>query len=77
MQMSFTIVNDETSGGGQVRSVARLEMANRIKRLSLEDNYHIWQHWEGGRPMTVLSTVRARAKRWNVMEIPFPKLRNN
>ena len=60
-----------------MRSVARLEMAYRIKRLSLEDNYHIWQHWEGGRPMTVLSTVRARAKRWNVMEIPFAKLRNN
>jgi len=24
--------------------------------------------------MTVLSTVRARARRWNVREIPFPKL---
>src|SRR4029434_1994210 len=69
--------NDATSGGGKVLSVARLEMAYRIKgsKLSyLEDNYHIWQHWEGGRPMTVLSTVRACARRWNVREIPFPKL---
>src|SRR4029434_9303563 len=46
----------------------------RSKLSYLEDNYHIWQHWEGGRPMTVLSTVRARARRWNVREIPFPKL---
>ena len=34
-QMSFTIVNDETSGGGKVRSVARLEMAYRIKMLRI------------------------------------------
>src|SRR4029434_658147 len=40
----------------------------------LEDNYHIWQHWEGSRPMTVLSRVRACARRWNVRKIPFPKL---
>ena len=45
-----------------MRSVARLEMANRIKRLSLEDNYHIWQHWEGGRPMTPLYSQSSRKK---------------
>src|SRR4029434_8125214 len=44
------------------------------KLVCLKDNYHIWQHWEGGRPMTVLTTVRARARRWTVSEIPFPKL---
>ena len=44
MQMSCTIVNDATSGGGKVLSVARLEMAYCIKGLKLsylEDNYHI------------------------------------
>src|SRR4029434_1044520 len=46
-------------------SVARLEMAYCIKGSKssyLDDNYHLWHHWKGGRPMTVLSTVRARKK---------------
>src|SRR4029434_10593297 len=71
------IVNDATSGGGKVLSGARLEMAYCMKGSEcayLEDNYHIWQRWEGGRRMTVRATVRARARRWNVREIPFPKL---
>src|SRR4029434_2715510 len=75
MQMSCAVVNNATSGSGTVLSVARLEMVKYgikgTKRSHLEDNYPIWQHWEGGRPMTVLSTVRARARRWNVREIPL------
>jgi len=43
-------------------------------RSYLEDNYRVSGNPEVGRPMTALSTVRARARRWNVREIPFPKL---
>jgi len=61
-----------------VLSVARLEMVKyRTKGLKwshLEDNYRVSGNPEIGRPMTVLSTVGAHARRWNVREIPFPKL---
>ena len=76
--MSCAVENNATNGGGKVLSVARLEMAKyRTKgsKLSyLEDNYCASGNTEIGRPMTVFSTVRARARRWNVREIPFPKL---
>ena len=71
-------VNNATSGGGKVLSVARLEMVKYRTKGSkwsyLEDNYRVSGNTEIGRPMTVLSTVRARARRCNVREIPFPKL---
>ena len=77
LQMSCA-VNNATSGGGKVLSVARLEMVKYRTKGSkwsyLEDNYRVSGNTEIGRPMTVLSTVRARARRWNVREIPFPKL---
>ena len=70
-------VNNATSGGGKVLSVARLEMAKYRTKGSkwsyLEDNYRLCGNTEIGGPMTVLSTVGARARRWNVREIPFPK----
>ena len=76
--MSCAVVNNATSGGGKVLNVARLEMAKyrtKCSKLSyLEDNYRASGNTEISRPMTVLSTVRARARRWNVREIPFPKL---
>src|SRR4029434_3943795 len=78
MQMSFTIVNNATSGGGKVLSVARLEMVKYRTKGSkssyLEDNYRVSGNTEIGRPMTVLATDRACARRWNVREILFPKL---
>ena len=78
LQMSCAVVNNATSGGGKVLSVARLEMAKYRTKGSkwsyLEDNYCASGNTEIGRPMTVLSTVRARARRWNVRDIPFPKL---
>ena len=71
-------VNNATSGGGKVLSVARLEMVKYRTKGSkwsyLEDNYCVSGNTEIGRPMTVLSTVRACARRWNVREMPFPKL---
>ena len=61
--------NNATSGGGKVLSVARLEMVKYVTKGSkssyLEDNYRVSGYTEIGRPMTVLSTVRARARRWN------------
>ena len=68
--MSCAVVNNATSGGGKVLSVARLEMAKYCTKGSkwsyLEDNYRASGNTEIGRPMTGLSTVRARARRWKV-----------
>src|SRR4029434_2674699 len=77
MQMSCAVVNNATSGSGKVLSVARVELEKHRDKYAkwsyLEDNYRVSGNTEIGRPMTVLSTVTARARRWNVREIPFPK----
>ena len=80
LQMSCAIVNNATSGGGKVLSVARLEMAKYRTKGSkwshLEDNYRASGNTEIGRPMTVLSTVRARARRWLILPVAYACLKD-
>src|SRR4029434_3809094 len=74
-------VNNATSGGGKVLSVARLEMVKYrtkgSKWSSLEDNYLATLRGRSTNDSQKLSQKlqsETRARRWNVREMPFPKL---